>query len=609
LYVSDDNGASWKRFSHLGSGDDYVLDNMEVDPVSGTMYVAAWSIEQEGGDLFRSRDGGRTWQTAPDLHGKSIRAMTLAPSDPNTIVVGALDGVFRSQDGGSTWQRISPLNHAEIKNIESVAIDPRNPDVIYAGTWHLPWKTTDGGRTWHSIKQGVIDDSDVFSIIVDQKNPQAVYLSACSGIYKSDNAAELFHKVQGIPFSARRTRVLKQDPVDSAMVYAGTTEGLWRTSDSGRTWQRISAANIIVNDVHIDPRDPRRVLVATDRSGVLASVDGGRTFVASNRGFTHRKVASVLADRDDSQTIYAGLVNDKEFGGLFVSRDGGQLWRQLNDGLRQLDVFTLAQTEKGGLVAGTNHGIFELPRGTEQWHPISLVVREKVIPAPRTTARTKSKTPAPPKIELVKSELDARVSQFALTPKRWFAASSKGLYISLDEGKTWRGGPVLGNSDFIGLQADGDRVLAITRSSLVISEDGGNTWKSAQLPAYLTGVFSLAIAPEHVVWLATREGAFRTSDWGATWEHVLGGLPPRQVYNVAWDAQGKRLLAIAGRGALYSSADAGQNWTEIDAGFRVISWTANRGRLFAATAFDGVVVQPEESRVQRSAVGGNRNSR
>jgi len=69
--------------------------------------------------------------------------------------------------------------------------------------------------------KGIIDDSDVFSIIVDPKSPSNVYASACSGIYRSLNTGEEFHKVQGMPFSARRTRVLMQDPVDPQTVYAG----------------------------------------------------------------------------------------------------------------------------------------------------------------------------------------------------------------------------------------------------------------------------------------------------------------------------------------------------------------------------------------------------
>src|SRR5581483_10788064 len=130
LYLSKDGGSSWSRLAQLGDDDDYVLDNIAVDPQApNTIYVAAWSIVRNHGDLFRSRDGGRTWQGLPGMQGKSMRALALAPSDPRILVAGALDGVFRSDDGGDTWRRISPATHGEIKNIESLAIDPRTPDI------------------------------------------------------------------------------------------------------------------------------------------------------------------------------------------------------------------------------------------------------------------------------------------------------------------------------------------------------------------------------------------------------------------------------------------------------------------------------------------------
>src|SRR5262249_31001345 len=289
----------------------------------------------------RTSDDGKTWEAIKPMEGKSIRAFAMAPSDPRTLVVGALDGIFRSRDGGDTWERISPENHAEIKNIESLAIDPRTPDIIYAGTWHLPWKTVDGGKSWTHIKNGIIDDSDVFSIIVDPRNANNVYLSACSGIYKSENWGDLFHKIQGIPFSARRTRVLQQDPSNSNVVYAGTTEGLWKTTDAGHTWKRMTAANVIVNDVLVDPRSSQRVLLATDRSGVQASNNAGLTFVSSHAGFAHRQVATVIADNRENSVLYAGLINDKHYGGVFVSHDQGSRWKQMNVGLGDRDVFAL----------------------------------------------------------------------------------------------------------------------------------------------------------------------------------------------------------------------------------------------------------------------------
>ncbi len=211
------------------------------------------------------------------MHGKSVRAMAISASDAKVVVAGALDGVYRSTNGGNDWQRISPADGI-VKNIESIAVDPKDPNVVYAGTWHLAWKTSDGGVNWQHINKGMIDDSDVFSIIVSSTNPSEVFASACSGIYKSISGGDLFDKIKGIPFTARRTRVLKQDPSNPAIVYAGTTEGLWKSVDEGKNWKLSSSPEVVVNDVLIDPRNSHHVLLATDRSGVLASDDSATTF-------------------------------------------------------------------------------------------------------------------------------------------------------------------------------------------------------------------------------------------------------------------------------------------------------------------------------------------
>src|SRR6202140_5768226 len=352
MFASNDAGRTWSRLARLG--DDYVLDHIAIDPQdSNRIYVSAWSVSsQQIGEIFRTRDGGRNWENLPAMHGNSIRALAMYKGNSNVLVAGALNGVFRTKDGGNTWERLSPANSSDLKNIESIAIDPKDPNTVYAGTWHLAWKTDDGGANWHHINKGMIDDSDVFSVIVDSTNPAVVYASACSGIYRSDSAGDIFRKLQGIPFSARRTRVLKQDPKDPATVYAGTTEGLWKTTDGGKNWKHVTSSEVVVNDVLVDPRNSNRVLLATDRSGVLASDDGAQTFAASNHGYTHRYVSSILADQHDSSTIMVGVVNDREFGGVFSTRDAGQSWQQKRAGLGGRDVFALQQIPNG-LIAGT----------------------------------------------------------------------------------------------------------------------------------------------------------------------------------------------------------------------------------------------------------------
>src|ERR1700721_1256071 len=216
------------------------------------------------------------------------------------------------------------------------------------------------GEHWANIKQGIIDDCDVFSIVVDPKDSSVVYASACSGIYKSQDGGEKFVKVQGIPSTARRTRVLMQDPQNLNIVYAGTTEGLFRTGDSGANWLRTTGPEVIVNDVYVDPENTNRILLATDRGGVLASNDGGYSFLPSNTGFSARQITSYLGDAAQPATVYVGVVNDKAWGGVFVSDNGGLTWSQKSAGLNGQDVFSLGQASDGTLLAGKGHGIYRL---------------------------------------------------------------------------------------------------------------------------------------------------------------------------------------------------------------------------------------------------------
>ena len=592
IFSSKNDGRTWTRFAHLGQGDDYVLDHIVFNPRNPKIiYVGAWSVEnQQSGDLFRTEDGGKTWLPLPGMQGKSVRALAISASDSKVLVAGTLDGVYRTMDGGETWQHISPASDAQIKNIESIAVDPKDPNVIYAGTWHLAWKTADGGATWQHINKGMIEDSDVFSIIVDSSDPSVVFASACSGIYRSADAGAAFSKIQGIPFSARRTRVLKQDPSNPAIIYAGTTEGLWKTMDSGKTWKRVSSPEIVVNDVLVDPRNSQRVLLATDRGGVLASEDGGLSLAASNEGYAHRYVTSIVTEQSDPGTLYVGVVNDREWGGVFVSHDSGQHWTQKSSGLDGRDVFTLQQAASGALVAGTNQGIFVMEPNSSEWRPSNSVVNEKI--AYHIVRRGKKRVKVESK-SFRRSVLKARVDDIEITPHGWLAATSDGLFESTNDGKSWRGGPVLGKQDLVAVDARNDVEVAATRISLLLSEDAGNTWKQSVLPTHLT-IRGVAITPDGHILIAAREGAYASSDLGATWRHLLNGVPDKNISSVVYDVSGKRLLATStATGVVFESRNDGESWQRgPDAGYPLRRINVVRGRFVAATPFDGVVLQP-----------------
>jgi len=604
LFVSQDAGKSWSHFARLG-GDDYVLDHISIDPHdSKRIYVSAWSVSsQQIGEVFRTRDGGKNWETLPAMHGKSIRAMALFASNPKVMVAGALDGVFRSKDGGDSWEKISPPNHADIKNIESIAIDPKDSNVVYAGTWHLAWKTADGGDSWQHINKGMIDDSDVFSLIVDHSNPSVVFASACSGIYKSETAGNAFSKIQGIPFSARRTRVLHQDPTNENIVFAGTTEGLWKTSDLGKTWKRVSNPEVVVNDILVDPRDSNHVLLATDRSGVMASTDGAQSWSASNKGYAHRYVSALLADNKENDTFYVGLVNDREYGGVFYTRDAGRTWLQRSAGLGGRDIFALKQASSGTLVAGTNRGMFALDRNATQWRPMNTVIAEQVVKSAKKGSKKTASTTISKKI----GDLDARVNDLDLGAQRWWAATTQGIFSSSDQGKTWKGGPVMRQSDFVSVRADGSLMVAATRSVAFVSHDSGATWKQAGLPSFLVGIRGTALTPDKSILIGAREGAYRSDDGGTSWEHIVNGLPSKDITSVSFDTSRKRLLATSdSTGVIFVSMDNGHSWQRgADAGYPLRRVSVVGGRFIAATPFDGVVLQPGDGNMSAAADAGS----
>lgn len=596
LYLSTDGGGSWLRLVHLGSSAEMVLDHIVIDPANPrNIYVAAWNAQDPNndGDLYRSKDGGRTWDLLADMHGQSIRALAMAASDPRILVAGVLDGVFRTRDGGDNWERISPEHHAEIKNVESIAVDPQNADVIYAGTWHLPWKTEDGGKTWHNIKKGVIDDSDVFTIVIDSQNTSSVYISACSGIYRSESAGDLFRKIQGIPYSARRTRSLQLDPADHKVVYAGTTEGLWKTTDAGVTWKRMTGANVVVNDVMIDPRKPAHLLLATDRGGVLASDDGGLTFTASNRGFTHRQVAALLVDHRDSSIVYAGLLNDKEFGGVFVSRDRGQLWNQMNDGLDGRDVFVLRQASDGSLLAGTDRGVFQMRATASRWLPINLVLPPKVEDAPEKRGPASGKkTSAPARAAI--TELSGRVSALEVSPDRWYTATPLGFFDSVDSGVTWRKQEIPGLPKVSNIAAAERMVIVASRNAVAVSVNAGESWLPFKPFDPDFQINSVAISPDGDLWIAAREGVFRSTDAGDTWKRILS-LRLSNVVDIRFDDRGRILAIGADSTSVYESLDNGRTWSPINSGWLLRNVLSAHGRLLATTPFDGVIIQPETS--------------
>jgi photosystem II stability/assembly factor-like uncharacterized protein len=612
IFGSGDAGEHWQLLGRAGPRQDAVVTAVLADPRDPrVLYAGTWTQNPvAGGGVFRSHDGGRTWQ-AGGLAGQPVRALAQAPSDPDVLVAGTLDGAYRTRDAGRTWERISPAENEEIRNLDSVAIDPRNPDIVYVGTFHLPWKTTDGGRRWTPIHEGMIDDSDVMSILIDRNNPHRLYASACSGIYRSENSAAVWKKIQGIPFAARRTQVISQDPKRAAIVYAGTTEGLWKTTSAGASWQRMTPHDWVITAVAIPGEIPNRVVIGTERLGVLVSDDGGQHFRDANEGFYHRQIVALALDRERPERVLAVLANAPE--PILATEDGGRHWAPLGPGLSAQALRRVYASPDGWWSALGAGGLMRYDEHKGAWVRAGLVVGEaasrpqsehgaargRKTGSERTGRRAtsaESRTPARPARPHV---LEHLVNDMAFSRDRWFAATEDGLLSSTDRGATWSIFPVGPLTTLpvrsVRASADGQSLWVVSLRGLVFSEDRGRTWSWHDLPLDAGGALRLDVAPgttDGQALVATAgNGLYISRDAGKHWQQAAYGLPETPIQDLA--IVGSVFLASMQTGGLYVSHDSGRTWTRIEGPlaegyFPVITTRQAASTIFAASATEGL---------------------
>jgi len=535
LYRSDDGGRRWKRLNPGFPLRGCSLDEIVVDP-AGAVLIGYWQVRGKGGGIARSTDDGQTFVMLKGIQGQSVRALALAPSDPQMIAAGTLTGVYLSRDGGSVWTRITPRGHADLRNFGSLAFDPTDPKVIYAGTRHLAWKTVDGGASWNPIHRGMIDDSDVMTLTPDPEDPRTVFATACSGIYRSTEAGAEWTKLQGIPFSARRTRAFSRVGEDPNVLLAGTTQGLWISEDNGGSWSRTTSKDLVINAVVAQPGGT--ILLGTEGAGVLRSSDRGRTWVASNTGFSERFVSKLLFDTIDDRLIVV-VWGPPGYGGVFVAQGATGRWVRLGEGLDGREVLSLALLDNTILV-GTDDGIFMRAPDATIWTHVSTVVDGERV-RPRVT-------------DLI-----------ALEGGRIVAGTPTGIIQSPDGGESWTKPEVASDVEIYALAAsrrDPRLVVAATKSGFLRSNDGGDTWARASIALNVTP-HALAFAPSsrRTLFATTTGGLFRSADLGETWRRVNGGLPHSDLTGLALNPNGRTLyVSDFTWGGVFRSVDGGSTW-------------------------------------------------
>lgn len=352
---------NWK-FRNLGpaAGGGRVAAVAGIPGNPNVYYVGA-----AAGGVWKTTDAGLTWKAVFEKQPTaSIGAIALAPSNPNLVWVGTGEsnprndvvtgkGVYLSPDGGASWKFMGLESAGQISQ---VIVHPTNPDIVYVGVLGHVWgpnpergvfRTTDGGKTWQKVLY-VGDTTGVSDLVMDPSNPMVLFAGMwefvrhpwmlvsggeSSGIYRSSDGGGTWKKLsEGLPKGMLGRIGLSVAPSNGNHVYAlieakkGT---LWETTDLGEHWKLASSdmryvyRGFYFTTLHVAPDNENHIYFLSYQ--MLESHDGGKTAQVIGRT-VHVDHHAFWIDPKDASRMING--ND---GGAYVSTDGGKNWRYLNN--------------------------------------------------------------------------------------------------------------------------------------------------------------------------------------------------------------------------------------------------------------------------------------
>lgn len=261
----------------------------------------------QGDGVYKTKDGGKTWRHLGLEETQAISRIRVHPTNPDVVYVAALGhpygdnterGVFRSTDGGNSWKKV--LYVSDKAGSADLIIDPNNPKIIYASTWQVyrkAWKmwgggsdcklfkSLDGGDTWVELQKnpgmpaGPLGKIGITVSPADSDRLWAVVEANEGGIFRSDDGGWTWERVNYERKLRQRAFYysrLVADPLDRETVY-GLNVGFYKSTDGGKTFDRIQTPHSDQHDLWIDPNNPDRMVLSTDGGGSV-SINGGKTW-------------------------------------------------------------------------------------------------------------------------------------------------------------------------------------------------------------------------------------------------------------------------------------------------------------------------------------------
>ncbi|HZI40531.1 MAG TPA: hypothetical protein VFD67_02485, partial [Gemmatimonadaceae bacterium] len=357
------------------------------------------------GGVFRTLNNGTTWQPVFDANAAlSIGDIATAPSDRNVVWVGTGeannrqsstwgDGVYRSTDGGTTWQN---MGLRETQSIGRIVIDPHDPNTVFvAAVGHLfgpneqrgLYRTHDGGRNWQKVL-GVDANTGVTEVALSPNGRTliaATYMrrrrawgfvggGPTSGLWRSADGGDTWQRLsKGVPAGDIGRIGVDFARSDPNVVYAlieAKEGGVFRSNDGGVTWTKQSPLQerpSYFSQIRVDPTNPERLWwLATS---LYRSVDGGKTFKSDSTAIrVHPDHHAMWIDPADPRHVMLG--ND---GGVYFTYDDGRQWDYIaNLPIGQFYDVAVDAREPYWIYGGTqDNGTFAFPSGTYSRGPLT----------------------------------------------------------------------------------------------------------------------------------------------------------------------------------------------------------------------------------------------
>lgn len=627
------------------------------------------------GGVWKTENRGTTWSSVFDKEASyAIGVVELDPRNPDTVWVGTGennsqrsvafgDGVYRSLDGGKTWQN---MGLKESGHISMIRFHPTQADTIFVAAQGPLWnsggerglfRSDDGGETWNRILH-IDDDTGVNEFLIHPADPDVIVASTYQrrrhvwvlinggpggGIHKSTDGGQSWRKLEGgLPDSDLGRIGLAAAPSEPDTVYAiieasKEDRGVYRSRDFGESWEKRSdhatTSAQYYNELVVDPNDPDRVYALDTFTNL--SEDGGKTWNKISFKYRHVDDHALWIDPADSDHYFIG--GD---GGMYETRDRGQTWRHFQN---------LPATQFYRVTPDNDAPFYNVCGGTQDNQtlcgPIRTLFNDGITNADWWIAKfgdgyKAQFDPTDPNIVYAQAQYGSLVrfdrhngEKLTITPQpgadenkyRWNWNSplivsphdhrrlyygAERLFRSDDRGETWRAvsGDLSRNLDRNTLEVMGrvwsvdaiakndatslyGSLIALSESPLVegliytgtddgliqVTEDAGESWRRLES---FRGVPDMSlvediIASNHdanVAYAAIdnhkrgdhRPYVLKTTDRGRSWQLISSDLPQRgTVHTLAEDHVDPNLLFAGTEFGLFFTVNGGQNWHEL----------------------------------------------